>query len=377
MPLEARRLRKQRQGKRRSGSGRTAAPGKPMRMRIHNYTSNSLLDRRWHSSHLHEHVMTLLGHWRPQARCPSDHVLQQKITGSGFMGLWVKECSRCQQALSRGMTRYSCKRCGYHLCQSCCSMRTVEMLDEEITLSIYRPSQDLFPGLQLQEEDVLQVRLKAGSTVRALKEIVSHRSRKLCDLYGMPVAMQAIKRDIDAAAVQNEDQVACEDGDVLFLGNPFESLSFSANGEDHLSGLLSISEAVTGLLADAESRAQEQAMQEITLNVVMPRLEKANTAKALPEQRCQVVVVDTGSAEGMLETCVCKNGRSKRDGCCGTRRRAGRTRARICWANSAGRSHSPDDEPRRRRYPTSGSCMKQRWFGANFPCAAVRLRAPS
>jgi len=133
--------------------------------------------------------------------------------------------------------------------------------------------------------------------IRALKE-------KLCDLYGMPVAMQAIKRDIDAAAVQNEDQVACEDGDVLFLGNPFESLSFSANGEDHLSGLLSISEAVTGLLADAESRAQEQAMQEITLNVVMPRLEKANTAKALPEQRCQVVVVVSARMAEVKEMAV-------------------------------------------------------------------------
>ena len=54
-------------------------------------------------------------------------------------------------------------RCGYHLCESCCSTRSVEMLDEdtdwglmpkralaflaqEITLSIYRPSQDLIPG---------------------------------------------------------------------------------------------------------------------------------------------------------------------------------------------------------------------------------------
>lgn len=227
-------------------------------------------------------------------RCPNDHVLQQKITGSGFMGLWVKECSRCQQALSRGMTRYSCKRCGYHLCESCCSTRSVEMLDEEITLSIYRPSQDLIPGLQLQEEDVLQVRLKAGSTVRALKE-------KLCDLYGMPVAMQAIKRDIDAAAVQNQDPVACEDGDVLYLGNPFES-AFSARGEDHL-GLL-ISEAVTGLLADAESRAQEQGMKEITLNVVMPCLEKAKAAKAIPEQRCQVVVVVSARMAEIKEMAV-------------------------------------------------------------------------
>ncbi|CAE6960143.1 trip12 [Symbiodinium natans] len=193
----------------------------------------------------------------------------EEVTGSGFMGLWVKD------------------RCGYHLCQSCCSTRSEEMLDEEITLSIYRPPQDTFPGFQAQE-DVLQVRIKTGSTVRALKE-------KLYELYGMPVTMQVLRRDIDSRGLRDEDQVACEDGDVLYLGSPFDSALAASNGGGHFDLLMSEAmsglEAITGFLTDADSRMQEQGLHEISLNVVMPHLPKANEAKGPPERRCQIVVV--------------------------------------------------------------------------------------
>jgi hypothetical protein len=54
--------------------------------------------------------------------CPVGHTLEQKtVTGSWFSN---KHCSGCSKELTKGASRFSCKQCAFHLCQSCIDQGT-------------------------------------------------------------------------------------------------------------------------------------------------------------------------------------------------------------------------------------------------------------
>lgn len=55
----------------------------------------------------------------PRSICPKRHALETKVVTGGILGLWKKGCSECGARLSAGITRHSCKKCSFHLCDTC------------------------------------------------------------------------------------------------------------------------------------------------------------------------------------------------------------------------------------------------------------------
>jgi len=62
-------------------------------------------------------------------RCAEGHELTpKKCTGTG---MFVKRCNMCKKRLKKGMHRYSCKPCTYHLCEGCAARAPDQALDSE------------------------------------------------------------------------------------------------------------------------------------------------------------------------------------------------------------------------------------------------------
>eukprot|EP00439_Symbiodinium_sp_Y106_P034327 s2339_g4.t1 len=53
------------------------------------------------------------------AKCTNGHALEPKIVAGSFMALVDKQCRMCHRGLHAGQTRWSCKGCNFHLCDSC------------------------------------------------------------------------------------------------------------------------------------------------------------------------------------------------------------------------------------------------------------------
>eukprot|EP00928_Gymnodinium_smaydae_P076261 TRINITY_DN59254_c0_g1_i1.p1 TRINITY_DN59254_c0_g1~~TRINITY_DN59254_c0_g1_i1.p1 ORF type:complete len:307 (+),score=34.29 TRINITY_DN59254_c0_g1_i1:64-921(+) len=232
--------------------------------------------------------------WLPEPRCDKGHSLAQK-TASGSWFLACKSCQSCGSSLTAGTVRFSCKTCNYHLCTKCRSERAVKMLEEEITLTLYRPSQPgMIPGLLPgSEEDTWQVKIKRGATVGQLKNRVTQ-------LYGLPMFQQCIRRDVDSALLADNEALACnDDGDVLHLTVGLASGSGGLLGA--LDGeLANLAGVVAGAMEDAakESQAMREKLEreEYTLTCVMP-----GNGPSKPEQRCQLVVVAAARVSELLD----------------------------------------------------------------------------
>jgi len=183
----------------------------------------------------------------------------------------------------------------------------MEMLQEEVTLSIYRAAQPgLLPGLGV-DEDVLQVTVDRGAKIQSLKA-------RLFELYGLPPPMQVLRRDLEGEALSDEELVACnDDGDVLYLGSPLDG-NTAATGGGALDGLLrgamaDITEAVNGVFVQAQEQQKELDSTEWELNILMP-------AKAhRPESRCRLTVVATARVAELLEMALLElNAEEDKDG---------------------------------------------------------------
>lgn len=237
--------------------------------------------------------------WGPTPRCPKGHVLDAKVVAGSwsFLGLSGKFCQDCRSELTAGSLRHSCKKCSTHVCGSCHAQRVEKMLKEEITLTLYRAAQPgLLPGLGT-EEDTLQVKLERGAKVCQLKA-------RLEELYGIPLVMQVLRRDLEGAALRDDELVACdEDGDVIYLGSPFAG----PVGGDSFGGLLQgamadLSETANGVLAQVERQRQELEQTEYTLNILVPAIRSDSAVQpSKPERRCRLTVVATACVREVRE----------------------------------------------------------------------------
>jgi len=239
--------------------------------------------------------------WRPAPTCPKAHQLERKtVAGSWFAA--SKACQACGVKLGAGAVRYSCKVCGHHLCESCAAARSVEMLEEEIAVTVYRAAQQgLLPGLGV-EEDTWQVRVRRNATASALKAA-------LHALYDLPMMLMEIRRDADSAPMGDAEMLRCDEGDVLYLtsGGPFGGLVPGLVGGSlgaPLGGLAEAlqgaaaeaAEAFSGAMAEANLRAEELARTEYSLNVVWPEGQGTRT-----ERRCRITVMATARVAEVLE----------------------------------------------------------------------------
>lgn len=167
------------------------------------------------------------------------------------------------------------------------------MLNEEITVTIYRAAQQgILPGMGV-EEDALQVKIVRGATVRTLKD-------QICNLYGLPHMLQVIRRDIDGPPLADTEGIACDDDDVLHLsagGGPAAGLLGSLGSLGGLGNLDGLMNAVNGAMADVTNAMGELERTEYTLNVVM----LAQPQRRRPEKRCSLVVVAVARVEEVLE----------------------------------------------------------------------------
>lgn len=134
------------------------------------------------------------------------------------------------------------------------------MLSEHITVTIFRAAHS---NLRLGE-DTFQVPILRGATVSTLKLTIF-------ELYAVPVAVQAIRRDIDTPPMSMDERVQCDDGDVLHLQ--------LASPLDHLTSFI---EQVL-----SPSRCAETENVEYDLNFVRP----GNGSRL--EQRCSFTVVSS------------------------------------------------------------------------------------
>lgn len=259
--------------------------------------------------------------WQPTPTCPKAHPLEKKtVAGSWFTA--SKACSGCGAALTAGAARHSCKACGHHLCEGCAAERSRKMLNEEITLTVYRAAQPgLLPGMGV-EEDAWQVRVRRGAVVGELK-------MRLQELYGLPVALQELRRDADSAPLAGPELLKYDEGDVVYLtsaGGPIGGLAAGLLGGGPLSGGLlggggplggsgplgggplgglaevlqgaaaEAAEAVSGAMAEAAARAEQLERTEYALRVVLP-----DGGRGAAERRCEVTVMATSRIAEVLE----------------------------------------------------------------------------
>eukprot|EP00930_Biecheleria_cincta_P104386 TRINITY_DN96653_c0_g1_i1.p1 TRINITY_DN96653_c0_g1~~TRINITY_DN96653_c0_g1_i1.p1 ORF type:complete len:306 (-),score=57.28 TRINITY_DN96653_c0_g1_i1:38-928(-) len=241
------------------------------------------------------------GSWRPSPRCPKGHVLEPKVVAGSwkFLGLSGKSCQDCRSELTAGSLRHSCKKCFAHVCASCHAQRVQKMLSEEITLTLYRAAQSgLLPGLGM-EEDTFQVQLARGAKVSQLQ-----LKARLQELYGIPLAMQVLRRDLEGAALRDDELVACdEDGDVIYLGSPFAGPNTGDSIADFLQGaMVDLSDMANGMLAHVERQRQELEQTEYTLNILAPATHaSAGVPSSRPERRCRLTVMATACVRELRE----------------------------------------------------------------------------
>jgi hypothetical protein len=186
------------------------------------------------------------------------------------------------------MSRHSCKQCKYHLCTACHAAATQEWLQAEISVTIYRAAR---PGV---EEDTWQVCVERGTNIRSLKN-------KVAVLYGVAPEMQTVRRDVDSQPLADDEQLACDEGDVLHLSvvSPLNNL-MSSLGMALPPPLEGLAEAITGAMNEVTqvNQAMQQSLEAAVYNLTFVLPGKA-PAK---EKRCRLEISAVARVQEVLET---------------------------------------------------------------------------
>lgn len=158
----------------------------------------------------------------------------------------------------------------------------------EITVTIYRAAR---PGV---EEDAWQVCTERGATIMSLRT-------QIATLYGIAPQMQIIRRDVDSQPLADDEQLGCDEGDVLHLsvaspGNLLMSPLGIGMGMPPLEGL---AEAITGAMNEITQfgQAMQQSLESTTYNLTFVLPAKA-PAK---EKRCRLEVSAIARVEEVLD----------------------------------------------------------------------------
>lgn len=219
------------------------------------------------------------------------------MVGSYVFG--CKTCAVCRQKLVAGSLRHSCKPCAYHLCASCYASVLEAFKHEEIVVTIYcagKPASFVAPGVQ---EDAWQVRIERGVDVSELR-------RQIQALYGVPRALQTLRRDIDSAPLADAELLALDDGDVVHLCVAGPADFFGALGADGLqpiSGanilapLAGLAQRMAAEVAEM-GRAAQEAFDHTTytVNFVLPA-----AAPKEADRRCRVEISASARVVEVLE----------------------------------------------------------------------------
>jgi len=216
--------------------------------------------------------------------CPSGHCLEEKqVAGTSWFSS-CKACSGCRVVLKTGMSRHSCKTCKYHLCTACHTSTTEEWLKKEINITIYRASQ---PGL---DEDAWPISIERGATINSLRS-------RIAVLYGLAPQMQTFRRDVDSQPLADDDQLGCDEGDVLHL-----SLAAAGGfmmGPLGIPGMEGLAEALSGAMNEAVqySQAMQESLDNTAYNLTFVLPAKAS----VPEKRCRLEVAAMARVQEVLE----------------------------------------------------------------------------
>lgn len=209
-----------------------------------------------------------------------------------------KTCSRCGCQLKTGMSRYSCKNCKYHLCASCHTAAAEEWNKAEITITIYRAAQ---AGV---EEDALQVSIERSANISSLRNCIGV-------LYGIPPLMQILRRDLDSQPLADDEQIGCDEGDVLHLtmatpadlmmgamADPLGMAQGMAQGMG-MPPLAGLAEAVNEAMNEvaAVNQAMQQSLESTTYNLTFVMLANGR----MPEKRCRLEISAAAQVEEVLD----------------------------------------------------------------------------
>lgn len=164
-----------------------------------------------------------------------------------------------------------------------------DWLKTEITITIYREAR---PGM---EEDAMQVCIERGATINSLRS-------RIAELYGLATQMQVIRRDADSQPLGDEEQLGCDEGDVLHL-----SVAAAGNFMMGPLGMSPLGMPPMAELADALSGAMNEVVQ--YSQAVQESLESAtyNLSFVLPdkapakERRCRLEVAAIARVEEVLD----------------------------------------------------------------------------
>jgi len=165
-----------------------------------------------------------------------------------------------------------------------------EWLKAEITITIYRAAQ---PGI---EDDAWQVSIERGATIGSLRN-------RIAVLYSLAPQMQAIRRDIDSETLADDEQLGCDEGDVLHL-------SVAAPG-DFMMGLSpmmetlgmppisDLAEAISGAMSEVAhlSQAMQESLENASYNLTFVLPAKAPAR----EKRCRLEIAALARVEEVLE----------------------------------------------------------------------------
>lgn len=187
------------------------------------------------------------------------------------------------------MLRHSCKSCKYHLCATCHQAANQEWLKTEITITIYRAAR---PGI---EEDAWQVCIERDATISSLRS-------KIATLYGVAPQMQIIRRDVDSQPLADDEQLACDEGEVFHLSvaSPLNSLMSSLGMNMGMPPFEGLAEAITGAMNEITQygQAMQESLESTTYNLTFVLPAKA-PAK---EKRCRLEISAAARVEEVLDT---------------------------------------------------------------------------
>jgi hypothetical protein len=178
------------------------------------------------------------------------------------------------------------------LCIGCHAEVVEERRQEEINITIYRAAKEgtfLEPGSQ---EDAWQVRLKRGATIGELR----HRIQQL---YGVPHALQVLRRDVDSPPLVDTEALGLDNDDVLHLsvaGALDLLLGGPAVGQSLVAPLNDLAQQVTGALQEAIAAVDNQTY---VINFLLP-----SRGPSRPEKRCQLEVAALARVQEVLEMVV-------------------------------------------------------------------------
>lgn len=248
-----------------------------------------------------------------EPRCPKGHSLERKTAhGSWFYA--PKTCIECGRSLKAGTIRYSCKPCAFHLCEMCYQARQQEMLEDEITITVYcvTSSIDEMPASSSSASasdafvtasaagagaDKWQVAVPRGATTELLKI-------RIFELYGVPPPAQALKRFADGPVMEDSELLGLRDSDALHLEiSPASTVAMMIPMGDGM-GILpmptdgNFAEMMQAFIAGFQHAAERHAAMEreglenfeVKLTVVMKE----------PERRCQITVPGTACLSDVM-----------------------------------------------------------------------------